>query len=327
MNKIVFLIAVVIGQISLAQSKIITTKADTLTAKQKDSIKNLGPWKQKNIASLDINEVTFVNWSAGGSNSISALTGLVSTLNYTQNNLKWKNLLRVRYGINKQENQKLRKTEDEFELLSTLGYRKDTITNWYYSARFNFRTQLTNGYNYPDRDNEISGLMAPGYLFIGGGAEYGKNLEKFSLYMSPLTFKGTFVLDSQLSNAGAFGVTPAVYDDQGNILKQGERIRTEMGMLLTSSYEAEILENIHLVNLFSLYTDYLKDFGNIDVDWEMVLNLKVNNFVRATLGSHLKYDNDVKIIEETAIEGEVAERGAKLQWKQLLGVGVVYEFN
>ncbi|WP_044404628.1 DUF3078 domain-containing protein [Lacinutrix sp. Hel_I_90] len=327
MNKVVLLMAIAFAQLVLAQSPIVTVKNDTVNLKSNDSLKVTSPWKQTNVGTLDINEVTFVNWNAGGSNSISALTGLVSNLKYKYKQLKWNNLMRVRYGINKQENQKIRKTEDEFELSSTLGYRKDTITNWYYSARFNFKTQLTNGYSYPDRDNEISRLMAPGYLFVGGGAEYGKNLEKLSLYLSPLTIKGTFVLDKTLSNAGAFGVAPAVYDAEGNVLQDGERVRTEMGILLTSTFETELFENIQLRNVFSSYTDYLKDFGNIDIDWELVLNLKVNHYVRATLGSHIKYDNDIKIQQETVVEDEFVQRGAKIQWKQLLGVGVIVEFS
>ena len=283
-------------------------------------------WKQLNKVGLDINEVTFVNWNAGGANSISALLAIKSSLRYKKNNLIWFNEVRTRYGVNKQENQRLRKTEDELELISTLGFRKDTITNWYYSGRFNFKTQYTNGYNYPNRDNSISRFMAPGYLFVGGGVEYGKNIEKLSFYMSPLTFKATFVLDQELADKGSFGVSPAIFDTLGNKIVDGENVRTEMGVLVTNSYETQVLENIYIKNRVSLYTDYLNSFGNIDVDWEVVFDFKVNDFVKATLGSHLRYDNDVKIIEETEIEDEFAERGASLQWKQLLGIGVIVDF-
>ncbi|TXD81850.1 DUF3078 domain-containing protein [Subsaximicrobium wynnwilliamsii] len=283
-------------------------------------------WLQTNQANLDISEVTFVNWNAGGSNSISALLNVLSELRYQDTYYKWRNSAKLRYGINKQENQRLRKTEDELELISTFGFRNDTLTNWYFSGRANFKTQFTNGYQYPNRDNEISKLMAPGYLFLGGGTEYGKNLEKFSVYMSPLTFKATFVLDADLSNAGSFGVTPAVIDAEGNIIKQGERVRTEMGVLFTNFYEKEIFENIRVRHNLSLYSDYINNFGNIDVDWEVVFDFRVNQYVKATLGSHIKYDNDIKILEETAVEDEFIENGAKVQWKQLLGVGVVVGF-
>lgn len=296
---------------------------------QTDSITKveLNPkWEHTNKAGLDLSEVTFVNWNAGGSNSISALLSVISTLKYKHNNMVWHSFARTRFGINKQQNQKLRKTEDELELSSTLGYRKDTLTNWYYSARFNFRSQFTNGYNYPNRNNEISRFMAPGYLFVGGGIEYGKNLDKLSLYLSPLTFKSTFVLDEDLSNAGSFGVTPAVLDEEGNVIVDGERVRTEMGILVTNAYETEVFENINIKNRISLYTDYLQSFGKVDVDWEVVFDFKVNQYVKATLGSHIKYDNDVKTLVASDVEDEFIEKGAKVQWKQLLGVGVVVDF-
>ena len=122
-------------------------------------------------------------------------------------------------------------------------------------------------------------------------------------------------------------MTPAVFDDEGNKIQDGDIMRTEMGILITNAYEAQVMENIYLRNQLSLYTDYLNSFGNIDVDWEVVFDFKVNNFVKATLGSHIKYDNDIKIIEEPETEeAEAVERGASVQWKQLLGIGVVVDF-
>ncbi|WP_047545550.1 DUF3078 domain-containing protein [Psychroserpens sp. Hel_I_66] len=299
----------------------LNAQTDSVSAEKADY-----KWIQTNKAGLDISEVTFVNWNAGGSNSISALLNVRSELNYDDSYYKWKNSAQLRYGVNKQEAQRLRKTEDELELISTIGYREDTLTNWYFSGRFNFKTQLSNGYNYPNRDNPISRLMAPGYMFLGGGTEYGKNLDKFSLYFSPLTFKATFVLDEDLSNAGSFGVEPAIFDEEGNMISEGERVRVEMGILFTNFYEAIVFENISVKHQLSLYTDYLDNFGNIDVDWEIIFDFKVNQYVKATLGSHIRYDDNIKTLVATDVEDEFEERGAKVQWKQLLGVGVVIDF-
>ncbi|MFD2550257.1 DUF3078 domain-containing protein [Bizionia sediminis] len=291
---------------------------------------NAPVWSNSNTAGLDINEVAFVNWNSGGSNSISGLVSIASDLRYKYRNFIWDSNLAARYGLNKQEEQEFRKTDDLLEIKSSLGFRKNKLTNWYYSARFSFKTQFANGYNYPNRDNPISKFMAPGYLFLGGGIEYGKNIDKFSTYFSPATLKTTFVFDEALSNAGSFGVMPAEYDAEGNLVRSGERVRKELGMLLTSTYETALFDNVSLRNFMSFYTDYINDFGNVDVDWEIVFDFKVNNFIKATLGSHIKYDNDIKIKEEITNsetqETELVELGARVQWKQLLGVGVVYEF-
>ena len=299
---------------------------DTLFIKEKVP-KYMGPqWTQKNKASFDLSEVAFVNWNSGGSNSISGLLGLKSKLNYKDKYFNWKNNVEVRYGVNKQESRELRKTDDLIEINSNMGFKPDSLSNWFYSARLNFRTQLTNGYNYPNKDTPISRLLAPGYLFFGGGMEYGKNIDRLSFYFSPLTLKATFVLDEDLANAGSFGVTPAVLDTNGNVIIPGEKIRTEVGVLVTNSYEMELAENINVKNQVSLYSDYVNNFGNLDLDWRLDFDFKVNSFIRATLGSHLRYDDDVKTIKPSEIEGEFDEAGAKVQWKQFLGVGVAVDF-
>ncbi len=141
-----------------------------------------------------------------------------------------------------------------------------------------------------------------------------------------MTFKSTFVLDKELSNAGSFGVDKAVVDSDGNILKQGQRVRTEVGILLTNEFETEMFENIAIKNRTSFYTDYINSFGNVDIDWEVMFNFKVNQYVKASLGSHLKYDNDVKTIVASDVENEFDIEGAKIQWKQILGIGVVVDF-
>lgn len=284
-----------------------------------------GPeWIQKNKASVNLSEVAFVNWNAGGSNSISGLFGLESSANYTDKYFSWRNNVLIRYGVNKQEERELRKTDDLFELNSDIGFKPDSITNWFYSAKLNFRTQMANGYKYPDKTTPISRLLAPGYLFFGGGLEYRK--DKFALYFSPLTVKATFVLDEDLANAGKFGVTPAVLDAEGNIIKPGDRVRKELGILINNSYEKEVATNINMKHQVSLYSDYINNFGNVDVDWRLDFDFKVNSFVKATLGSHLRYDDDVKTTKPSVIEGETDEAGAKVQWKQFLGIGFAVDF-
>lgn len=282
-------------------------------------------WQELNRVGIDLSEVAFVNWNAGGSNSISGLAEVVLERNYSDKKRKWRNKLITRYGVNSQEGQELRKTDDNLELTSDFGYRRDTLSNWYYSAKFRFASQFTNGYKYPDTSTPISQFMAPGYIFLGVGGEYGQRLDNLSIYASPLTYKSTFVLDQDLANNGAFGVEPAVRDADGNIIREGSNVNSELGILIQSSLNAQVMENINLTNLVNLYTDYLKSFGNVDIDWELNLNFKVNSFVLAKVGSHLKYDNDVKITE-TNVDGEEVVMGARTQWKQQLGIGVVVDF-
>ncbi|SFW39024.1 Protein of unknown function [Sinomicrobium oceani] len=283
-------------------------------------------WSKKNEMGVILSQVAFSNWNAGGNNAISGISSANFVRWYKRGNVSWNNELILRYGLNAQEDQKLRKSDDAIELNSTFGYRTRPKSDWYYSAKFTFKTQFTNGYKYPDRDNPISKFMAPGYLFLGVGAEYSPTDKKLTAYFSPLTQKATYVMDQDLANTGAFGVQKALYDSAGNIIREGKQTRTELGFLINSQWETDIYKNITMMNRVTLYTDYLNDFGNVDVNWELMLNLVVNEYVKANIGAHIIYDNDVKTRELQINENETLAYGPRLQLKQILGVGINYAF-
>lgn len=284
-------------------------------------------WTKINRLGINLSEVAFVNWNAGGNNSVSGIGNARFERNYKFRYIKWDNSLELKYGLNAQEGRKLRKTDDGIRFSSTFGYRKDTITNWYYSVKANFNTQFTNGYKYPDRETPISRFMAPGYFFLGAGTSYISANQKFNLYISPLTQKATFVLDQELANKGAFGVEKAVFDANGNVITPGDNQFIELGFLITNKWETPVVENVTLRSNLSLYSDYLNSFGNIDVDWELNFDLKVNKNINTSLGTHMIYDDDILFDRLVDSNGEVTDPGdPKLQFKQILGVGVTYEF-
>lgn len=307
---------------SIAQS------VDTIQSKKLDSAtvkKVVSHWEKKNVVGFDLNEIAFVNWSAGGNSAISGLLKGTFTRKYEKGNVKWLNELIVRYGVSKQDGVELRKTDDAFQFNSTFGYRKDTTTNWFHSAKFNFNTQFTSGYNYPNTDLAISKPFAPAYTFLGVGAEYNNKKYNLQLYISPLTLKNTLVMDQRLADQGSFGVQKAVYDAVTGVkLEDGKNSRTELGFLFTSGYKKELFKNINFENKLNLYTDYINNFGNIDVDWQVQLDFIVNKYVRANINTHLIYDHDIKAKEE--INGQQVIVGPKVQFKQMLGVGLIYSF-
>jgi len=270
-------------------------------------------WVNQNSIGLDINEVAFLNWSAGGENSISGLLKINFNRTYENERLLWKSEMRMRYGINMQEGRELRKTNDELRLNSSFGYRSYLGSDWYYTMKFNFYTQFTDGYKYPDTENPISRFFAPAYLFFGAGAQYNLKPKHFTVYMSPITFKSTFVMDDDLSDEGAFGV------------EKGKRSRIEFGTLVQSHWQVEVVKNIAMENKLSLYTDYINNFGNIDVDWQLNFKFKINKFFEAGLGTHLVYDDDIKH-KEVNDAGDIITYGARVQFKQQLVIGVILKF-
>lgn len=281
-------------------------------------------WQKTNIIGIDVNQGTFSNWNAGGYNSISAVGKVEFARKYEKGRLVWNNELKARYGMYKQEAQEWRKTDDVFQLNSTIGYRTSVKSNWLYTSKFTLNTQMADGFTYPDIDNPISRPFAPAYLFLGVGAEFAKPNTGLLVYFSPATWKATYVMDETLANRGEFGVEPAVYDENGVLLRKGKNARHEFGFLITNEYNKELFKNVTLEHKLKLYTDYLNNFGNIDVDWELKLKMRVNQFMNATIGTHLIYDDDIKNKRE--VDGVQITEGPKIQFKQQLGIGVEINF-
>lgn len=95
----------------------------------------------------------------------------------------------------------------------------------------------------------------------------------------------------------------------------------EWGAYLKARAELIVMENVNLITTADFFTPYSDQFGNIDVNWDVLISMKINKFLSATLNTTLKYDNDVKTFEDN---GE--KRGAKVQFKEILGIGVAYNF-
>lgn len=282
-------------------------------------------WESKNHFGILINQNSFKDWNSGGENSVSSIFRMHLERNYRFESVLWESDLRFGIGFNQERDQDLRKTEDLFEFNTTYGYRTRSTSNWYYSANLEFRTQFFKGFNYPNVEQEISRFMAPAYLLVGVGSAYSSKDNKTKIYLSPFTNKTTFVLDQNLANIGAFGVDPAELDAEGNILKPGKQNRTEVGMLIRAKNELEVVKNIRMTNELSLYSDYVNKFGNVDVNWNLRVDFIVNKYVKANFGLSMIYDDDIDTFDTTE-DGAIINKGPKLQIKQLVGLGLVYDF-
>jgi hypothetical protein len=268
----------------------ITGQQDTL---QPDTLKF---WNFSGMASLNFSQTSFSkNWQAGGQSSIAGLGLLNYTAKYAKNKSSWDNILDVKYGLTRLADDDTRKTDDNFEILSKYGYK--AFEKWYYSAMFDFKTQMTDGKHEANRDSVISKLMAPGYILAALGIDY-KEGDVFSLFLSPVTGKITFVLDDTFSDEGRFGVDP------------GSKTRFELGALLKSIFVKEILKNVTVNSKLGLFYNYLDD-PQIDVDWELLLNMKINQYISANVLTQLIYDKD-----------QVDE----VQFKEIFGIGLTYNF-
>ena len=318
MKKIlsVFALIAILGNIA-AQT---TEAEENLKIQNKDS---LDGWKTGGIISLNLTQVSLTNWSAGGENSLSVNGILSLSANLKKGNSTWDNSLDLAYGILQQGKADVRKTDDKIDLTSKYGQK--AFKNWYYAALINFKSQMTTGYNYPDDSTEISNFLAPGYLLGAIGLDY-KPSEVFTLFISPLTIKMTLVNDQNLADAGAYGVKPAEFDGFGNILSKGESSRSEYGGYLRALLKKDIMKNVNLQTKLELFTNYSEEPNHIDVNWEVLIAMKVNKYISATISTQLLYDHDIDISIDDNNDGIIDAVGPRTQFKEILGIGLSYRF-
>ncbi|MBI3237694.1 MAG: DUF481 domain-containing protein, partial [Flavobacteriia bacterium] len=121
-----------------------------------------------------------------------------------------------------------------------------------------------------------------------------------------------------LANAGAFGVDKAVLDANGSVLTAGKRIRNEFGAYFRVKFQKEIMKNIEMKTRVELFSNYLHNPGNIDVNAENIFAFKVNKWFSASLQWNLQYDDDI------AIRDSKGNTGPRTQFKSVLGLGISY---
>jgi len=301
------------SQIIEAEKKLKTQSTDSITG-----------WQKGGTVALNMSQVSLTNWAAGGQNSIS-LNGLLNLFaNHYKGNGLWENYLDIGYGTIKQgENSSWLKTDDKIDFTSKYG--RKAFSNWYYAGLLNFKTQMTEGYNYPDDETIISDFLAPGYVLGAIGLDF-KPEKNFTFFIAPLTAKITIVNVQLLADAGAFGVDPAEYGPSGNMLNPGKNGRSEIGGYMRLFYKRDLMENISMQTKLDLFSNYLNNPGNIDVSWEVLFSMKVNKYISATFFTHLLYDDEIAIEIDNDNDGVIDTSGPRIQFKEVLGVGFSYKF-
>lgn len=264
-------------------------------------------WKVSGQVSVNISQISFSNWIGGGKNSVSGVGLFDYNAIYQKEKIQWDNTLKTGYGLLKEGEDQVVKTDDKLELNSKLGVQMKN-EHLLYSSYVNFLTQFANGYKYPNTTDKISTLFAPAYLTLATGFDYQPS-ENFSLFFTPVSGKFTFVTDEELSAAGAFGVEP------------GKKARAEMGAIVKSEFKTPVVKNVDLATSLTLFSNYFNNPQNIDVNWDIALNMKINDFLSANLLTNLIYDHDILI----PIDDE-GNTGRRVQLKQLFGVGLSYKF-
>ena len=221
--------------------------------------------------------------------------GVNYDFNYRNKKWKWDNKIISSYGISHVNKQGFRKTDDRFEYNSIIAL--ESIEEWYISFFSNFISQFSRGFDYSkDPRLEVSSIMSPAYFSFGPGILWRKN-ENLRVNIAPATSRFIFV---SKPFSGMYGVP------------EGKRSIYGIGLNMSAFLKFKLMDNVTLENIIALYSDYIDNPQNIDINHQANFEVDVNKYLSVNLTLHLKSDSNAS---------------SKIQFRQLFGLGVNYTFH
>ena len=252
-------------------------------------------WTKKGQVTLLFNQSIFNNeWLAGGTTNFSGNLGLNYDFNYKKGAVIWDNKCIVAYGLTKIKAAEIAsKTDDRLELNSLWGKKASNV--WYYSIFFNFKTQMDSGFDV--NQNKISRFFSPAFFQFGPGILWKKN-NNLSLNFAPTTAKLILVNNHFTELGPSFGVL------------QGDNSRFEFGASISAYCKLILMTNVSIENRLNLYSNYLEDPQNVDVDYQMNVVMKINRYLSANIALQTIYDdNAIKAVQVREVFGLGANYG------------------
>jgi hypothetical protein len=297
---------------------------------QSDTLKKNEDWKFNGAVGLDFAQMLLLNPKVGaGENKIAFGGNTVLGALYKKGSFTWKSSLNVNFGVQKlgTGNRPFQKTLDEVRLTSLANYPVAKDNPFGYAVDISMLTQLTPTYegNYLSYFNTpvqhaVSKLFSPATVVISPGINYKPN-DKFSVLISPASYKTIFVLDdsiAMLSNADrtvSMHGTPFGGNDRDEFISRWRVKPTGMtfdsiyyaknslqfGATLKVLYQNKFLkdkdgkERIGFSSSLTLFSDYLNKPQFVDVEWLTNTDFYIFKGLSISLGTILFYDYDVLV--------------------------------
>lgn len=275
-------------------------KTEEALAKSADGEVKEG-WTRGGVITGLASQSAFSNWTAGGDNNFAGNFSVNYDFNYKKGPWNWDNKFIAAYGVTKIKGEESKKTDDRLEFNSLLGRKANFGENWYYSGFFNFKTQMDTGLDPDTQTYKISHFFSPAYFQAGPGLLWKKS-DNLKVNIAPATSK-LIVVHKEFTDGTvgteSFGV------------EEGKTTRYELGAAIQGYYKFNLMENVSVENILNLYSNYLEDPQNVDIDYQLNIAMKINKYLTTNFAFQTIYDDN-------AFKG--------FQTRQVIGVGATVNF-
>lgn len=316
--------ALLVGLILFFACPARTQPRDTSTQKKKAPT----DWQTGAGIGLDFSQLLQINPRQGaGQNRIGAGTALTVFAKRKKGRTAFDNTASWQFGVQRLGSGPLanggklpfQKVIDEFRISSKTGYRASDTSSFFYAADFNLRSQVTPTYRgtkqYPGNFlSDVSGLDAnpiarffsPATLTVSTGLDFKPN-DKLSFYYSLFGGKFIVVTNDSIAKQALHG-NPVVKNAQGAVLSY-KNVDPQVGSLLKIHYTNKFVEGkLRLVSQMILYSNYLRNPQNVDIDWTNELVYTISKPLRLSLNMNVFYDDDV-LVQITDFEAQGGVQG------------------
>lgn len=252
-------------------------------------------WSEQMVAALNLNQVTFSNWTQGGENTVSWQIILDSKATRKAPRFDWVTTGTFTFGKTKLGDSEFRKSVDEIKIESVWTYKAGLDVNPYVAVTA--LTQFTAGYQYGDTSRtQISDFLDPAYFTQSLGLGY----EPITDFKTRLGFAMKETITRRFPKPYADDpATPTI-----------EKTRVEAGMTATLDFQRKLNQIVKLTSKADLFSN-LGSIQEVDVNWDTLITAQISKWMHVNFNLKLIYDRNVS---------------RSRQIKQALAVGISYSF-
>lgn len=280
-------------------------------------------WRRGAGLGVDMSQLLQINPKVGAGQNRLGFGGAVNYFaKYKKARLNWDNTSAWQFGVQRlgsgiiaqgtSDKIPFQKAIDELRFNSKVGYQASDSSRFSYAANVSFLSQLTRTFEGPKSypgfylsditsiDTSYSGnpllakLFSPATITLSVGIDY-KPGENFSIYYSPIGGKFIIVANNEIASRGVHGNRVRGTPVDGRYV-DFDNLDAQLGSLLRMNYSSNFLEDkMTLTSNLNLFSNYVRDPQNVDVDWTNELNLKIFKNIQLSFLVNVFYDHDVKV--------------------------------
>jgi Protein of unknown function (DUF3078) len=293
LKKLLFLTLLSSFSISISAQKILDAKD---AVKEMDKAKDAKEgWTKVGGIGLNLNLLNLINPRVGAGNNQIGLGGVLNySANLVRDKILWDNKFLVQLATIKASTDPWTKATDVLQGTTQWGYK--VAPKWYVAGLGDLQTQLLKTYGTNYLKETVAGklqtltgkLFAPAILKLAPGVIF-KPTNDLKFLFSPFAYKGIFVGDEVIAKQGTF--IPII---DGKYKKADHQIGAELRMDLAKKlFDGKVA----YVTTLDLYSNYLRDPQNVDVEWYNSLDFMVANGISVNLRTDWFYDHDIQVFK------------------------------